>query len=408
MCLVAALIGVLAAKFQTKKGKGKAHGKHRSRKGKGKARDDEATLKHLKAEFVFNVTDNLAIDEAEVALAVATPEAVETELAYKVNLSEEEAKDSQFNGQYDQRDENFSCQEDHMGGQLFMVDKVVKKTADAALKASLVSGSFNAVDGAFVMSKVSVNMNAQKLSVADANKELREIIKLDTVYPRMDDIRGVLDNTEDKTKRSSLENLKIKVNNGTILMQTLDDKFDSFFCFSMVNEKLSSEDLRGDYNILKENQNDETEEEKTAANSKALKAIFETLTMRDKQNNVHDHSYFQVLTLCHPDEKYIKKWVAFVNREKLDCILEFNKNNLGLVDTKDTVINSGASQGSMEQLAIKAQQDEENRKRLAKQEEEERKNGQLTQAQLDQKELERLTGELSDLNDGMNQEQQFS
>lgn len=123
---------------------------------------------------------------------------------------------------------------------------------------------------------------------------------------------------------------------------------------------------------------------------------------------MHDHSYFQVLTLCHPDEKYVKKWVAYVNREKLDCILEYSKTNAGYSETKDVIINSGASTGSLEQLAIKAQQDEENRKRMAKQEEEERKNGQLTQSQIEQKELERLTGELSDLNDSMTQEQQYS
>lgn len=79
-----------------------------------------------------------------------------------------------------------------------------------------------------------------------------------------------------------------------------------------------------------------------------MKTIFQILQIKDKSNNVHDHSYFQVLTLCHPDASYIKKWVAYVNREKLDCILEFNKNNLGIVDTTDTVINSGASQGSLE------------------------------------------------------------
>lgn len=271
---MAALLGVLAAKFQTKKGKGKAHGKHRSKKGKGKARDDEATLTHLKAEFVFNVTDNLVIEEAEVASAVATPEAVETELNYKVNLSEEEAQDTNFNGQYDKRDENFSCQEDHMGGQLFMVDKVIPKDTDSSLKASLASGSFNKAIGAFVLNKVSVNMNAQKLSVADANKELREIIKLDTVYPRMNDIKAVLDNESDQAKRTSLEKLKIRVNNGTTLMQTLDDKYSSFFCFSMVNEKLSSEELKGDYNLLRDDKESQTEEERVAASTKAFKAIF--------------------------------------------------------------------------------------------------------------------------------------
>lgn len=65
-------------------------------------------------------------------------------------------------------------------------------------------------------------------------------------------------------------------------------------------------------------------------------------------NNLHDHSYFQMLTLCHPDVAYINKWVNFVNREKIDCLLEFNKNNLGIADTKDTIINSGASNDSLE------------------------------------------------------------
>lgn len=295
-----------------------------------------------------------------------------------------------------------------MGGMLYMVDKVVTKDKDAALKTSLTAGSFSVAGGAFVMNKVSVNMNANKMSVADSNKELREIIKLDTVYPRMNDIKAVLDNVDDKTKRSSLEALKIRMNNATTILQTLDDKFNTFYCFSMVNEKLTTEELRGDYIRIKEDLGDETDEEKEKANRKAMKTIFDTLMMKDKVTNMHDHSYFQVLTLCHPDEKYVKKWVAYVNREKLDCILEYNKSNAGYAETKDTIINSGASTGSLEQLAIKAQQDEENRKRMAKQEEEERKNGQLTQSQLEQKELERLTGELSDLNDSMTQEQQFS
>jgi len=350
---------------------------------------------------VFNVTGNLVIDEAEVAGVVATPEAVETELNYKVGLSDEDAKDTRYTGQYDKREENFSCQEDHMGGMLYMVDKVVTDAKDSALKSSLTAGSFNIAKGAFVMNKVSVNMNSNKLSIADSNKELREIIKLDTVYPRMDDITAVLTNVDDKTKRSSLEALKIRMNNATNILQTLDDKFNSFYCFSMVNEKLSTEFLKPDYMKIKEDLNEETEEEKETANRKAMTVIFDTLERSNRVDNLHDHSYFQVLTLCHPDEKYIKRWVAYVNREKLDCVVEFNKANLGYAETKDTIINSGASQGSLEQLAIKAQEDEENRKRLAKQEEEERKNGQLTQSQLEQKELERLTGELSDLNDSM-------
>jgi hypothetical protein len=235
-----------------------------------------------------------------------------------------------------------------MGGMLYMVDKVINKDKDSTLKASLTAGSFSVAGGAFVMNKVSINMNANKMSIADSNKELREIIKLDTVYPRMNDIKAVLDNVDDKTKRSSLEALKIKMNNATTILQTLDDKFNTFYCFSMVNEKLTTEELRGDYIRIKEDLGDETEDEKEKANRKAMKNIFDTLMMKDKITNMHEHSYFQVLTLCHPDEKYVKKWVAYVNREKLDCVLEYNKSNAGYAETKDTIINSGASTGSLE------------------------------------------------------------
>lgn len=54
-------------------------------------------------------------------------------------------------------------------------------------------------------------MNSQKLSVADVNKELREIIKLDTVYPRLEQIKQELDDKDDKTKRTRIENLKIRM-----------------------------------------------------------------------------------------------------------------------------------------------------------------------------------------------------
>lgn len=112
------------------------------------------------------------------------------------------------------------------------------------------------------MNKVSVNMNAQKLSIADVDKQLREIIKLDTVYPRLKDIQSVLDNSNDKTKRSSLEALKIIVNNATNILQTLDDKYTTFFCFSMINEKLEDETLKTSYLTIKEDPADQTEEEK--------------------------------------------------------------------------------------------------------------------------------------------------
>lgn len=45
----------------------------------------------------------------------------------------------------------------------------------------------------------------------------------------------------------------------------------------MVNEKLSAEDLRGDYLSIKEDLGDETEDEKEKANRKAMKTVFDTL-----------------------------------------------------------------------------------------------------------------------------------
>lgn len=61
-------------------------------------------------------------------------------------------------------------------------------------------------------------MNSQKLSVADVNKELREIIKLDTVYPRLEQIKQELDDKDDKTKRTRIENLKIRMQNFTQIL----------------------------------------------------------------------------------------------------------------------------------------------------------------------------------------------
>jgi hypothetical protein len=96
------------AKFQSKtrfsKSKvvkmAKSHSKHhvRGKKNRVSQTPDDLILKHIKAEYVFNVTGNLVIDDAEVATVVATPEAVETELTYKVGLTEEESKESKYTG----------------------------------------------------------------------------------------------------------------------------------------------------------------------------------------------------------------------------------------------------------------------------------------------------------------------
>ena len=63
--------------------------------------------------------------------------------------------------------------------------------------------------------------------------------------------------------------------------------------------------------------------------------------------NVHNHEYFSALTLCHNDIAYINKWILYINREKLDCNIEFNSQNVNGDDmygeSSDVVMNSGSS-----------------------------------------------------------------
>jgi hypothetical protein len=98
------LVSLLNAKFQTKTSKSRthSHSKHHSKSKKSSSRQttpaEDAILKHLKASYVFNITDALLIDEAETALTIASPDAVETELNYKTSISDDDLKDNKFMG----------------------------------------------------------------------------------------------------------------------------------------------------------------------------------------------------------------------------------------------------------------------------------------------------------------------
>ena len=48
------------------------------------------------------------------------------------------------------------------------------------------------------------------------------------------------------------------------------------------------------------------------------------------QTNVHDHMYYNLLTLCHDDMDYIERWLMFFNREKFDCSLDYNRGNYNM------------------------------------------------------------------------------
>lgn len=115
---------MIVGKFQTKTKKSKlhSHSKHHNKLHLKKSKQDTNTvqLEHLKAKYIFNVSNNENIDEQEVKQVQAYPSAVESELEFKVNL-----KEGQYDTKYDLRDANFSCAEDHMGGQLYMVERAL-------------------------------------------------------------------------------------------------------------------------------------------------------------------------------------------------------------------------------------------------------------------------------------------
>lgn len=141
--------------------------------------------------------------------------------------------------------------------------------------------------------------------------------------------------------------------------------------------------------------------------------VIQQLFQDDQNNvnvntNVHDHSYYQILTLCHMDETYLKKWMIYLNREKVDCQVDFNRKNFDIAEDTTTVISSGVSDSTSAELLQQAQARQEEAAALEKKQKDAEEAGKMTKEQQNQKELEKMTAELSDLNESMNEEQQYS
>ena len=57
--------------------------------------------------------------------------------------------------------------------------------------------------------------------------------------------------------------------------------------------------------------------------------------------NLHKNTYYDMLTLCHPNYQTINKLNIFMNREKYDCWYEYNAKNMGIrVKTESTMVKS--------------------------------------------------------------------
>lgn len=179
------------------------------------------------------------------------------------------------------------------------------------------------------------------------------------MYPKLSAIEKQL--TEEANadkKRSAVESLKIRILDVSTLMQSTDQAFPKYFCMTILNEPIASESLMATFNKYQS-------KEKTS-DADDLTMILDQLYKSDMQHdenkpNVHEHSYYQMLTLCHPDQVYLRKWMTFINREKVDCHVEFNKKNLDIGDETETVLNSGATSDSASEMmqASQARQEEE-------------------------------------------------
>lgn len=68
---------------------------------------------------------------------------------------------------------------------------------------------------------------------------------MDTVYPRLDMMKSIIEDKDDVEKRTKLDALKVRMFNASSIFQTLDDKYPAFFCFSLINEKQALQERQG-------------------------------------------------------------------------------------------------------------------------------------------------------------------
>ena len=88
-----------------------------------------------------------------------------------------------YRSEYDLRSSDFSCTGDDMEGELYMIDKV-KDPDMEQIKEYKQNYNKQGLEQELKFDKVTINMNYQKFSISDRDSILKEIIYLDSVYPR--------------------------------------------------------------------------------------------------------------------------------------------------------------------------------------------------------------------------------
>ena len=295
-----------------------------------KSKVDLSIFREQKMIYVLNITEENMIDDEVVSTIKANPEDLDNELRKRIEQQrelEEKGIQNLYQSDWDLRSKDFSCKQDEMIGDLYMIQKVVDLD-DESGRRYVTEFRLKDIQETLMLKKVQIQMNSQKYSIKDRDGRVEEIIYLDTVYPREAEMEKEMERYPDR-KRSQLEELKIKIMNATSSSDTETKRFNEsgFYCFSLINDNIEvgMNDMDSLYTIY----------DKITQKNRFVDFITE-LRNQDKQNsesrknildNVHDHKYYQMGTFCHNSYEYIEKWVMFINREKFDCVLDFNRAN---------------------------------------------------------------------------------
>jgi len=179
---------------------------------------------------------------------VATPELVEEELVAKSVLPEDGAE-PMYDSKWDMRPKDFTCVGDMFSGELYMIDKITKKNdMTAELKAVVASSGMTNVNYEVRLNKVTITSNDNKITVRDSDKQLKDMIRLDQVYPKLSEIEKTMTNEDNKDKtRSAVEALKIRILDASSLFQSSDLAFPNYFCMTVLNEPAASDSLQATF-----------------------------------------------------------------------------------------------------------------------------------------------------------------
>lgn len=196
------------------------------------------------AKYLMTPSAGQELAPGDTSAFVATPEAVEEELQDKSAVPEE-GVEPMYDSKWDLRPKDFSCAGDLFSGELYMVDKVTfKKDLPSETESALSAAGLVNVNMEVRLNKVTITANDNKITVRDSDKQLKDMIRLDQVYPRPSQIEHALSDTNNKDKlRTAVENLKIRILDASGLFQSTDLAFPNYYCMSVLNQPASQEDL---------------------------------------------------------------------------------------------------------------------------------------------------------------------